>query len=362
MNGTVSIIIINWNGWKDTIECLESLYRIEYPDYNVILIDNDSKDESLSKIELYCEGKIPVESKFFRYSTANKPITIKSYTSKEISSEKTAPETFNAQGDVSGKSNHSEEDDLNLPPNKRLILIKNDANYGFAEGNNIGIRYAIETLKSDYVLLLNNDTVVDPLFLKRLMEKISEEPSIGFVGPKTYFYDFEGKNNVLTFAGGSLNLNKGMSQSTGFGEVDHGQYDEIKTVEYVEGSCILTKREVLEKIGFLDPKYFAYWEETDLCIRGKNEGYSSVFVPEAVIWHKVSSSVPNPTMIYYMNRNMFWFMKKYAKRKEFLTFILYFFCYKFWNMNFRYFYNSIYKVEFNDNKAFIRGVKDGLFH
>jgi GT2 family glycosyltransferase len=194
------------------------------------------------------------------------------------------------------------------------------------------------------------------------MEKISEEPSVGFVGPKTYFYDFEGKDNVLTFAGGSLNLNKGMSQSTGFGEVDHGQYDEIKTVEYVEGSCILTKREVLEKIGFLDPKYFAYWEETDLCIRGKNEGYSSVFVPEAVIWHKVSSSVPNPTMIYYMNRNMFWFMKKYAKRNEFISFILYFFCYKFWNMNFRYFYNSIYKMEFNDNKAFIRGVKDGLFH
>ena len=63
-----------------------------------------------------------------------------------------------------------------------------------------------------------------------------------------------------------------------------------------------------------------------------------------------------------MNRNMFWFMKKYAKRKEFLSFILYFFCYKFWNMNFRYFYNSIYKMEFNDNKAFIRGVKDGLFH
>ena len=236
MNGTVSIIIINWNGWKDTIECLESLYRIEYPDYNVILIDNDSKDESLSKIELYCEGKIPVESKFFRYSTANKPITIKSYTSKEISSEKTSPEIFIAHGDVSGKSDHSKEDDLNLPPNRRLILIKNDANYGFAEGNNIGIRYAIETLKSDYVLLLNNDTVVDPLFLKRLMEKISEESSIGFVGPKTYFYDFEGKDNVLTFAGGSLNLNKGMSQSTGFGEVDHGQYDEIKTVEYVEGS------------------------------------------------------------------------------------------------------------------------------
>lgn len=348
----VSIIIINWNGWKDTIECLESLYKIKYPNYQVILIDNASEDESLNKIELYCEGKIPVESKFFEYDPSNKPINTFKYTNNEINSGK--PKGINqniAEIDSKKQDIHS---------NRKLILIKNDKNYGFAEGNNIGIRYAVETLKADYVLLLNNDTVVDPLFLTKLMEISVKKSSIGFVGPKTYFYDFEGKNNVITFAGGSLNLKKGMSQSTGFGELDKGQYDKIKTVEYVEGSCILVKKEVLEKIGFLDPKYFAYWEETDLCVRGKNEGYKSVFVPEAKIWHKVSSSVPNPTMIYFMNRNMFWFMKKYAKQKEYLSFLIYFFGYKFWDMNFKYFYNSLYKMKFDDNKSFIRGVKDGL--
>jgi len=83
MKPKVSIIILNWNGWKDTIECLESVYQITYPNYNVIVVDNGSEDESIEKIREYCKGKIKVESKFFEYNLGNKPIKIIEYTREE---------------------------------------------------------------------------------------------------------------------------------------------------------------------------------------------------------------------------------------------------------------------------------------
>ena len=116
MNPKVSIVILNWNGWEDTIECLESLYQITYPDYDVIVVDNGSEDESVEKIKEYAEGNIVVESKFFEYSSGNKPIKIIEYTREEAE----------AGG---GK----EEEIADLPSNRKLIIIKNEKNYGFAE-------------------------------------------------------------------------------------------------------------------------------------------------------------------------------------------------------------------------------------
>ena len=146
MNPKVSIIILNWNGWRDTIECLESLYQITYPNYDVIIVDNGSEDGSIQKIKEYAESKIKVESKFFEYSSENKPIKIIEYTREEAE----------AGG---GK----EKEITDLPSNKKMIIIKNEKNYGFAEGNNIAMRYALKALNPDYILLLNNDTVVDCL-------------------------------------------------------------------------------------------------------------------------------------------------------------------------------------------------------
>ena len=120
MNPKVSIIILNWNGWEDTIECLESLYQITYPNYDVIVVDNGSEDESIEKIKEYTEGKNRVESKFFEYSCENKPIKIIEYTREEAE----------AGG---GKKKEIE----NLPPNKKLIIIKNEKNYGFAASDDV---------------------------------------------------------------------------------------------------------------------------------------------------------------------------------------------------------------------------------
>ena len=169
MNPNVSIIILNWNGWKDTIECLESLYQINYPYFNVILLDNGSEDNSIERIKEYTEGNFHVESEFFKYSKENKPVKIFEYTEEEIKS-------------LEGIENEF----YSISSNKKLILIKNNKNYGFAEGNNIGMRFILNNLNSDYVLLLNNDTVVDTDFLDELVKVAESEEKIGIVGPKVY--------------------------------------------------------------------------------------------------------------------------------------------------------------------------------
>ena len=122
VNPRVAIIILNWNGWSDTIECIESVYQITYPNYQVIIVDNNSSDNSIKKIKEYAKGELNVESKFFNYTPHNKPIEIAQY----------------------------DEDLIN---DKQLILIKNRNNYGFAEGNNIGTIFAIKNIKPDYILL-----------------------------------------------------------------------------------------------------------------------------------------------------------------------------------------------------------------
>jgi len=144
---SVAIIVLNWNGWQDTIECLESLYQISYPNYEIIVVDNGSKDESIENIKKYCEGKIKVKSKFFEYSNDNKQINIIEYTREQA-------------GTIEYKKNKIS----NFPSNKKLTLIKNEKNFGFAEGNNIAIRYALKALNINYILLLNNDTIVEKNF------------------------------------------------------------------------------------------------------------------------------------------------------------------------------------------------------
>jgi GT2 family glycosyltransferase len=289
----VVIIILNWNGKADTIECLESMKRITYSNYKILLVDNGSTDGS---VECFRE----------RYPG--------------------------------------------------MEIIENRENLGFAEGNNVGIRKAMET-GADYVLLLNNDTVVDKEFLGELVEVAESDPKIGFAGPKVYYYNYNSRKDVLNFAGGKLNMWKGTSYHIGGNEIDTGQYDEIKKVDYAEGSCLFISKEVINKIGLLDSIYFTYWEETDWCIRGKNAGYSSIFVPKAKIWHKIGASNKGKKNVYYLVRNRFWFMRKYSTLFEYFSSSLYFIVFIFW------FQSSIfvlYHRDFNEFTCFCKGIIDGL--
>lgn len=263
----VSIIILNYNGWQDTIECLESVYQINYPNYYVILIDNGSLNNSVEKIKEYCEGKIIVESKFFKYDQSNKPIKIFEFKREEI------------------EDNKVEKLDLDsLLPNRRLIIIKNEKNYGFAEGNNIGIEFAFRHLKPEYILFLNNDTVVERNFLEELVKAIKDNDKTGSVQPILLRYD----GLTIDSLGQSLVRKRLKIFDEGY---DKRIYDyEIKNIKKeIFGTCCaaaLYKVSVLKKIGYFDNDFFCIYEDVDLSFRIRLSEYKAYLIPSSVVYHK----------------------------------------------------------------------------
>ena len=298
----VSIVIINWNGWEDTIECLESLFRLKYSNFDVILVDNASEDDSLEKISAYCSGNLPLKSNFFKYNPNNKPITVHKY-----------KETFDKD----------KMHPIHNSNNKHITIIENHENIGFSGGNNVGIKFALEFFDPDYILLLNNDTVVDENFLGELIKNGDSLDDVGILGPKIYVYD---EPQTIWSAGCKISWKLSRGIQIGTNEVDKGQYNEIKEVEYVSGSAFLIKSEVIKKIGLMDEKYFLYFEESDWTLRANQEGFKSLYVPKSHIWHKVSRSgggISNPIGLYYITRNRWIFMKKWAKKSDYWYFIFY---------------------------------------
>lgn len=341
MYSKVSIIILNWNGWKDTVECLESLYQINYPNFDLILVDNNSEDNSIEKIRKYCEGNLKLKSDFLNY-TDNKPIKLFEYGKKDI------------------EKNIINEEFYNLPSNKRLLLIKNNKNYGFTEGNNIGIRYVLNTLNPEYILLLNNDTVVDRYFLDELVEVAESSPKIGFIGPKVYYYDYKGRKDVINFAGGKQNLWKFKPSHIGYKEIDKGQYDTNKEVDYIHGCCLLARAQMLEDIGLLDKEYVSYREENDWAIRGYNRGWKSVYAYKSKIWHKIGGSTNRDTNLfvdYLETKNRFLFVKKYSNYWQILSFLVYFFVFDFWFISA---VDLAYFKNLKRYKSFLKATKDGI--
>jgi len=299
----VSIVILNWNGWEDTIECLESLFQIHYPNFDVIVVDNASEDNSLEKIRDYCSGDLKVESDFFKYIHENKPINLVECTREYDGVE------FHVKNE---NSIHNQ-----------IILIKNEDNIGFPGGNNTGMKFAIKFFNPDYILLLNNDTVVEETFLDELIKNGESQEDIGILGPKIYFYD---KPNIIWSAGCRISWKLSRGIHIGSGEKDHKQYNKIKKVEYVSGSAFLIKTEVIQKIGLMDEQYFLYFEESDWTLRANQEGYDSLYIPTAKIWHKVSQSgggISNPIGLYYITRNRWIFMRKWSNKSDYMVFIIY---------------------------------------
>jgi len=322
----VSIVVLNWNAWQDSIECLESLYQINYPNYEIILVDNGSTDKSLQKIREYAKGALKVNSAFFSYNPRDKPITIAECTKEESESSVSREGRFRST-------------------KKQLIIIKNDQNYGYAEGNNIGIRLALAR-ESNYVLLLNNDVAVDPSFLTELIVAAERDECIGFVGPKAYFYDYSGRKDVIRFAGGIFSLRTASAPRLGWKQIDRGQFNEVKFVDWIEGSCILTRRETILEIGHLETDYFAYWEDVEWCLRGARLGYKSAYTPEARIWHKFApTKEKSSTAYFYYGRNFLWLAKEYAGGAHFVLFIISLLTVRIW-------------VEFSKSLILHRSIKE----
>jgi len=285
------VIILNWNNKDLTLECLQSLQKIKAPPKSqvfLLVVDNGSTDGSVEEIQKLISKMENDKSKF------------------------------------------------------KMILLENKKNLGYAEGNNVGMRYALGK-GADYLLVVNNDLEVDENFLVsrgagsrsagQLIEVAESDSRIGIVSPKIYFapeYEFhkerytkDERGKVIWYAGGLVDWDNILSSHRGVDEVDKGQYDSGVETDYASGSCMLIKREVLEKIGLLDKKFFMYWEDADLSQRAKKAGWRVLYVPQAKIWHKVaaSSAIGSSLNDYYLTRNRLLFGLRYARlRTKFALF------------------------------------------
>ncbi len=325
----VSIIVLNWNGGNDTIECVASLLKITFTKFNLIIVDNGSDDSSVEKIDQYL-------SEDQKKQKLTQPINrLFSENIKEITQYST---------------------------NSGMIVdfIICNKNYGFAKGNNIGLNYALKIYDPDYFLILNNDTIVDPDFLAELVNIGESDSKIGILGPKVYYFDFKGLHDIINFAGGRIDFVKGETYHIGINQVDNGDYDEIIDVDFVQGVCLLIKTKVISDIGFLKDYYFAYWEEVDWCIRGRKEGYKIVYVPHAKIWHKISVSTRKISgfQTYYMTRNYFFLLKENADKTTIVKYWLFFLFFKFWFV----FFFIITSSHYSEIVPFFKAIQDGILY
>ncbi len=260
----VSIIIVHYSGEADTFECLRSLQKIKHPNFttSVVVVDNGSKDG----------------------------LTIK-------------------------KSD--------LP--KHTTLLRSDSNLGFTDGNNLGIKEALEHDHPDYILLLNNDTTVDPHFLDKLVKTAEENSEVGMVSPLIYFsagrefhkgsYKKNELGKVIWYGGGSIDWSNLDCFHRGVDEVDRGQYLSQTESEFATGCCVLIPKKVIDSLGMLDSKYFLYLEDVDWSVRIRQAGYKLIFCPESHVWHKNAGSSGGSgsgLQQYYQTRNRLFFFTKYA--------------------------------------------------
>ncbi|HMK54620.1 MAG TPA: glycosyltransferase family 2 protein [Methanobacteriaceae archaeon] len=330
----VAIIILNWNGWEDTLECLESLYQLNYPNYQIVVADNFSEDESLKRIREYCDGQIRVKSPLVDYRSDKKPLKIHEYSEDVL-----------------------DKDPIDPPAKTELVLLKNSKNHGFAKGNNLAVEFALRAIKPDYFLLLNNDTVVDSHLLDELINAADEQT--GCLGPKIYYYDYQGRTDVLSFTWERINFFTSLGKRCGKDQVDQRQCDHNHETDKVEGCSMLLKREVVEQLGLFDPIYFAYWEETDLCQRIKKAGWKLVYVPEARMWHKVGMQWENYfsyfVIYHYLVRNRLIFMWRYTSALQKAVFTIYFIFYLLANL-----VVMLITQNRKTSRKGLKAVKDGL--
>jgi len=254
----VYAVVLAWNQVDVTLECLDSLLKSQYPNLRIVVMDNGSTDESHE-------------------------IVVRQYSTIEV---------------------------------VRVV-----DNVGLARGYNLGIEYALKN-NADYVIAMNNDTVVDPEMVTELVNAIQIHPKAGMVSPK--IYHFYGDKTRLWCAGAKWQNFPPRVKLIGSNAPDGAQFQCEFTLPYVTSCCILMSRDALEKVGLFDPDYYFYYDDWDLSERYWAAGYEIWFVPTAHIWHKVSVSTQKtekPEKWWFvMGRSSVQF---YLQHKSRLIFVLY---------------------------------------
>jgi len=258
----VFVTILNYNGNRDTRECLQSLEQLTVTNFelNVVVVDNASKEK-------FTEDK--------KYQNFN------------------------------------------------LKIIRSELNLGFSGGQNLGIKFALEN-GADYVVILNNDVIVDKNLIVELLKTFKIE-NCGIVSPKIYFakgrefhkdrYQQNELGKVIWYAGGQMDWQNVIASHRGVDEVDKRQYEKAEQTDFTSGCCEMIKREVLEKVGVFDEGYFLYYEDNDLCQRTKAQNFKIYYQPEAMLWHLNAGSAGgsgSSLQDYYITRNRLLFGFRYS--------------------------------------------------
>lgn len=205
----------------------------------------------------------------------------------------------------------------------QCIYVENKTNLGFAEGYNRGIKAAL-LHNPDYLFLLNNDTVVDPKILDAFLSAANQYPKAGIFGAKIYYFE---EPTQIWYAGGEVHPQSLRCYHIGCTESDlDKQHEQICDTGYACGCALFVQREVVEKVGIFDPRFFLLWEEIDWCWRIRAAGYRCLFVPEARVWHKISASFEGgnrgPSWQYFYFRNRLLFIQKHLSFKKRFQFYL----------------------------------------
>jgi len=285
----VYVVILNWNLKEETANCVNSVLRSDYSPFRVLIVDNGSTDGSVEFL-------------------------------------------------------HS------LLPDVEIVA--NDTNLGWAAGNNVGIEYALQD-KADYVLLLNNDTIVDENLLAEMVTVGESGKEIGILGPLILYYD---EPDRIWHLGGRESRFLPVPRTLAKNQKDRGQFSSPILVDYVSGCAMLVKRSVFEVVGLIDPKYFWYYEEVDFCRRAREVGFEIFAVPKARMWHKVSLTAkktgPFPRYLRAKNRIRFYRQHPHGPH-PFLTHLY------LWLSALMIVVNDLLQGDIDLARAHLRGMRDG---
>jgi GT2 family glycosyltransferase len=271
------IILLNWNGWRDTIACLESIFQSQNSPFRVVVCDNSSSDGSLLKIAAWARGEIsaemPQDSRLRTFvGGAIRPLQYINLTATAINSRAVT--------------------DRGEP----LILIDNEKNGGFAAGNNVGLRYALDQPDMSHVWILNNDTLVDPHCLSNMQRRLQREATPKVCGSVIHFFD--NPETIQAIGGNCFNKRSGVaSQSEGRFRPEH-ELDDCNLIEekidYLSGCSMLIPRSLLESVGLLNEDYFLYYEEIDWFTRA-GVTFRPCIAADAHLYHREGGSIGSPS-------------------------------------------------------------------
>lgn len=292
----VVIVIVNWNGWEDTIECLESLFEIDYENFDIIIVDNHSQDKATERIHDFALKKFGGKTDFF--NKEDQKLVVKEFVEKE------------AEG--------SEEDEEEKSQSvQKFTIIQNDKNYGFGKANNIGFEYALRISNPSYFLLLNNDTVVDQGFLKHLVIFMENNHDVGICNPLQYQYEHR---EIVLAAGGSLNLHSLRSPGSSLNAYGmlHPAFKRPFETTYASGAAMLIRKDALLSAGFFDESMLVGGDDIDISLRFWIRGWRVMVNPASMIYHKNQASVkkkPQSWLAYHGTQVwMLWLLKNLQTR------------------------------------------------